>query len=154
MLDNIDYSKTKVIVELGPGTGVFTRRIAKKLPKNVVLLVFELNEEFYLQLKNEFYQSNIMIIHDSAENILMYLKEHNFDCADVVISSLPLSNFKEDLRSSLLNNIYESLSDAGKFIQFQYSLQSKKALMSLFQEVKIDFTALNIPPAFVFSCQK
>jgi phosphatidylethanolamine/phosphatidyl-N-methylethanolamine N-methyltransferase len=154
MLDNIDYSKTKVIVELGPGTGVFTRRIAKKLPENVILLVFELNEEFYLQLKNEFKQTNIVIIHDSAENILNYLKDHNFDCADVIISSLPLSNFNEEVRSSILNKVYESLNDAGKFIQFQYSLQSKKALMSLFQEVNIGFTALNIPPAFVFSCLK
>jgi phospholipid N-methyltransferase len=113
-----------------------------------------LNEEFYLQLNEEFNQPNIVIIHDSAEQILKYLKEFNFENADIVISSLPLANFDEDLRSLLLNKIYESLNEEGKFIQFQYSLQSKKALKSLFQEVKIGFTALNIPPAFVYTCLK
>jgi phospholipid N-methyltransferase len=154
MLESIDYSNINVIVELGPGTGVFTRRIAKNLPENVFLLVFELNEEFYLQLNEEFNQPNVVIIHDSAEQILKYLKEFKFENADIVISSLPLANFDEDLRSLLLNKIYESLNEEGKFIQFQYSLQSKKALKSLFQEVKIGFTALNIPPAFVYTCLK
>jgi phospholipid N-methyltransferase len=154
MLDSIDYSRINVIVELGPGTGVFTRRIAKNLPENVFLLVFELNEEFYHQLKEEFNQPNVMIIHDSAEQILKYLKEFNFKKADIVISSLPLANFDDDLRSILLNKVHESLNEEGKFIQFQYSLQSKKTLMSLFHEVKISFTALNIPPAFVYTCLK
>lgn len=154
MLDSIDYSKTKVIVELGPGTGVFTRRIAKKLPANVFLLVFELNEEFYLQLKNEFNQPNIIIIHDSADQILKHLKNNNFERADVVVSSLPLANFDEDLRSSILSKVYETLQEKGKFLQFQYSLQAKKELKNLFKEVNIGFTALNIPPAFIYTCLK
>jgi phospholipid N-methyltransferase len=154
MVDNIDYTSTKVIIELGPGTGVFTRRIAKNLPDNVILLVFELNDEFYLQLTDEFKQPNIVIIHDSADQLLKYLKEYNFEFADVVISSLPLANFDETLRSSILNKVYESLHEKGKFVQFQYSLQAKKILMSLYKEVKIGFTALNIPPAFVYKCIK
>jgi phosphatidylethanolamine/phosphatidyl-N-methylethanolamine N-methyltransferase len=154
MLENIDYSKSKVIVELGPGTGVFTRKIVKQLPENVFLLVFELNEEFYLQIKNEFNQPNVIIIHDSADQLFNYLKEYNFERADVVISSLPLANFDESLRSSILSKVYEILHEDGKFIQFQYSLQSKKALKCLFKEVKIGFTALNIPPAFVYTCTK
>lgn len=154
MLENIDYSKIKVIVELGPGTGVFTRKIVKKLPDDVFFLVFELNEEFYLQLKKEFNQPNVVIIHDSADQILKYLKEYNFVSADIIISSLPFANFDESLRSSILSKVYETLHEDGKFIQFQYSLQSKKALKSLFKEVKIGFTALNIPPAFVYTCVK
>jgi phospholipid N-methyltransferase len=154
MLENIDYTKIKVIVELGPGTGVFTRKIVKQLPENVFFLVFELNEEFYLQLKNEFNQSNVVIIHDSADQILKYLKLYNFESADIVISSLPFANFEQSLRSSILSKVYEALHDNGKFIQFQYSLQSKKALKTLFKEVKIGFTALNIPPAFVYTCIK
>jgi phospholipid N-methyltransferase len=154
MVDNIDYTSVNVIVELGPGTGVFTRRMAKHLPANVILLVFELNEEFFSQLTKEFNQANIVIIHDSADQILKYLKEYNFESADVVISSLPLANFDENLRSSILTNVYQSLHEKGKFIQFQYSLQAKKLLMSMYKEVKVGFTALNIPPAFVYSCVK
>lgn len=154
MLESIDYSKNKVIVELGPGTGVFTRKIVNKLPDDVFFLVFELNEEFYHQLNNEFDQPNVVIIHDSADQISNYLKQYNFEKVDVIISSLPFANFDEDLRISILSKIYETLNSDGKFIQFQYSLQSKKALKTLFKEVKIGFTALNIPPAFIYTCLK
>ncbi|MFM7668694.1 MAG: class I SAM-dependent methyltransferase [Bacteroidota bacterium] len=154
MLENIDYSKIKVIVELGPGTGVFTREIVKKLPEDVFFLVFELNEEFYLQLKDEFNQPNVVVIHDSAHLILNYLKEYNFENADIIISSLPFANFDESLRSSILSKVYETLVQDGKLIQFQYSLQSKNVLKTMFKEVKIGFTALNIPPAFVYTCIK
>ena len=154
MLESVDYNQIKVIVELGPGTGVFTKKIVKQLPENVFFLVFELNEEFYFQLKNEFNQPNVIIIHDSADQILKYLKAYNLESADIVISSLPLANFDESLRFSILSKVYETLHDEGKFIQFQYSLQSKKVLNTLFKEVKIGFTAFNIPPAFVYTCFK
>ena len=32
MLQNIDFENSKIIVELGPGTGVFTYEILKKWP--------------------------------------------------------------------------------------------------------------------------
>ena len=39
MLEKIDFSTAKVIVELGPGTGVFTRRMLQKLSPDGILLV-------------------------------------------------------------------------------------------------------------------
>ena len=48
MIDTIDFSTVNVIVELGPGTGVFTRKIVEKLPATTHLFVFELNGDFAL----------------------------------------------------------------------------------------------------------
>jgi len=117
-------------------------------------LVFELNDGFCEKLKQEFQQSNVHIIHDSADQIQNYLNELGFKSAEVILSSLPLANFSKDLRTSILNNANKVLCPNGKYIQFQYSLQAKSQLKKLFANVKIKFTPLNIPPAFVYICSK
>ena len=154
MIDTIDFSTVNVVVELGPGTGVFTRKIVEKLPTTAHLFVLELNEGFCTQLKAEFQQSNVHIIFDSADQIQRYLQEYGFEKTEVIISSLPLANFSKDLRSSILNTAHHALVENGKYIQFQYSLQAKSKLKEIFSKVKLRFTALNIPPAFVYICSK
>lgn len=154
MLDNIDFSK-KVFVELGPGTGVFTRKIVERIAPDATLFVFELHVPFYEKLKEEFSQEKrVVLINDSAEKIKDYLKKHHFEYADAVLSSLPLANFNAELTDSILKNIYESLRQGGEYRQFQYSLRCKKQIRNQFDNIKITFTSRNLPPAFVYSCKK
>lgn len=154
MLKNVDFKKVKLIVELGPGTGVFTKKILEKLPSDAKLMVFELNDNFYHQLENQIKDERLILIHDSAENIATYIKKEGFLYADYVISSLPLANFPKKLTENILNESYDSLKNEGKYIQFQYSLLSKKNLENKFQAVHISFTPINFPPAFVYTCIK
>ncbi|MFZ9028216.1 MAG: class I SAM-dependent methyltransferase [Crocinitomicaceae bacterium] len=152
MLSSVDFEKEHIIAELGPGTGVFTDLIIAKMAPEAKLLVFELNESFCEALKNRISDPRVQVIHDSAENISKYLNE-NEKC-DVVVSSLPLMVFSPELRNSVVKASYESLREDGKYVQFQYSLQSKKLLESVFKSVKVRFTLKNFPPAFVYTCQK
>ena len=154
MLQNIDFNEARVLIELGPGTGVFTDRILEKMHPEAKLLVFELNDNFCNALKKRITDSRAIIIHDSAEKIEEYLEKNNLGKADVVISSLPLANFPTALRQSILEASHRSLKTVGKYIQFQYSLQSKKHIKKTFGDIEIDFTPLNFPPAFVYTCQK
>lgn len=155
MLENIDFSKTKTLVELGPGTGVFTRKIIKKMAPDAKLLIFELHTPFYKQLKTEFKDDKrVILIHDNAERINYYFKKHELETTDAVISSLPLANFKKDTIKSILQNMHDSLTENGLYIQFQYSLKSKKQLESVFSDISVKFTPRNIPPAFIYTCRK
>ena len=47
MLENIDFIRSKSLIELGPGCGVFTDMIIDRMAPDASLLVFELNDEFY-----------------------------------------------------------------------------------------------------------
>lgn len=154
MLENIDFQISRVIVELGPGTGVFTEKIIQKLHPDARLLVFEVNEMFYNELKNKISDPRVILIHDSAEKLSDYLSFKGLKKADVVVSSLPLANFPEELRDRILEKTFKSLELGGKFIQFQYSLMSKKKLEQIFGKVNVSFTPLNFPPAFIYSCQR
>lgn len=154
MLRDLDFENARVVVELGPGTGVFTGLILEKMHPDATLLVFELNDLFYDQLKNKFDDPRVHIIHDTAEKIEEYLGHYNLEKADLVISSLPLTMFPTDLRVSILQASNRSLTEYGKYVQFQYSLLAKKQIKHVFHDVKIGFTVKNFPPAFIYTCKK
>ena len=154
MLNHLPIKEAKFIVELGPGTGVFTKKIIEKMAEDAILLVFELNDNFFNLLKSSINDKRVILIHDSAEKIDEYLKINNLHEADTVISSLPLANFPVELRDSIVSKSHQVLSNSGKFIQFQYSIQSKKILKLTYSSVSISFTPLNFPPAFIYTCVK
>jgi len=152
MVENIDFKKSKLLIELGPGNGVFTDIIIERMADDAKLLVFELNDEFYESLSNRIKDPRVKIIHDSAEFLDKYTEEgEKMDC---VVSSLPLMVFPEKLRLGVINASYDILKPKGQYMQFQYSLQSKKLLESIFKSVSVKFTIKNFPPAFVYTCQK
>ena len=151
MIENVDFDKARMIVELGPGTGCFTGLILNRMHRDAKLLVFELNDSFYQNLAKRFDDPRVQIIHDSAEKIADYTDGKK---VDAVISSLPLMVFSEELRNNVVNAAYDSLKKDGKYMQFQYSLQSKKLLQSVYKTVSVKFTMMNLPPAFVYTCSK
>lgn len=155
MLENINFDKSKIMVEFGPGTGVITKKIVEKMSADATLLVFELHKPFYDNLVEEFKDKpKVKIFNLCAEKLNMVLKENGFEYTDVIISSLPFSNFSKDLTIKILKSAINCLKHGGKFIQFQYSLANKKTLKNLFDQVSIKFTVNNIPPAWVYLCVK
>lgn len=154
MLQNVDFNTSKILVELGPGTGVFTEKIIDKMANDATLLVFELNQNFIRTLRKKIKDKRVIFIYDSAEKIEEYLNKYNFERADAIISSLPLFNFPQELREVIIKNAHKVLKNEGKYIQFQYSTQAKKLLETTFDYVSIAFTPLNFPPAFVYTCDK
>lgn len=155
MLKNVDFENSDVIVEFGPGTGVFTRRIIEEMNPKALLYVFELHEPFYLKLQEEFEDNKrVQVIYDSAANLRKYLAADKKEYADVIISSLPLTNFDQKLTMRILKSAEIALKPEGQYIQFQYSLNARKLLIKIFSSISIQFTANNLPPAFVYTCKK
>src|ERR1700740_588078 len=52
--DKIDFDKARVIAEYGPGEGVHTREIARRMRPDAQLLIFELDAAFSRDLKRQF----------------------------------------------------------------------------------------------------
>jgi len=154
MLKPIDFNKAKVIIELGPGNGVFTKGLLGKMAPDALLFSFELNTSFYEFMKTTIQDKRLILVNDSAEKMEEHILLHNFTKADYIVSSLPLAVIPDEIKNSIIEISQKILSDEGNYIQFQYSLNAKKLLEKNFKKVKINFTAINIPPAFVYSCSK
>lgn len=148
MLSVIDFASACTVVELGAGTGVMTREMLKRLSSKGTLTVFELNKNFCNALRKE-KDARLSVHCLSAEKLHAMLPESS---VDVVLSGLPLLVLPKERVRSILEAIQKTLSPKGVFVQFQYSLASRKLLLRHFQTVDVYFVSRNIPPAFVYVC--
>jgi phosphatidylethanolamine/phosphatidyl-N-methylethanolamine N-methyltransferase len=154
MLKHVDFTQAKLIVEFGPGNGVFTKMILEKMLPDTTLIVYELNDTFFEKLKKDITDPRVILIKGSADSIADYVKTNNLGEVDYIISSLPLANFPKTLIESILKASDIVLKKNGKYIQFQYTLTSRRHLKKKFKDMSLNFALLNLPPAFVYTCTK
>ncbi|AIK36087.1 MULTISPECIES: class I SAM-dependent methyltransferase [Bacillus] len=155
MVGAINFEEAKYILELGPGTGSFTREIIKRKKEHTIFILIEINEVFFKKLQKQFKDDpNVLVIHGSAENIKKYIKELQIEKVDYVLSGLPFTSLPTEVSSRILSSVMESLSEDGEFITFQYSLARKAFIQTFFQEISLKKVWLNLPPAHVLSCRK
>jgi len=154
MCDKIDFSTAQNIIELGPGTGVFTKEILKRANTNTKIFVFELNEDFYNLLKNKFSDERVILLNQSADEMEVILKKHNVTEVDAVLSSLPLAVIPDDVKNKILDSAYKVLRKGGKYVQYQYVLSAKKLIEKRFGKLKMGYAAINVPPAFIYCGEK
>lgn len=145
---------SSIVLELGPGTGVFTEEILKKLPSNGLLISIESNEAFVNYLSGKINDKRLKLYNGDALQLNSILKENGINKVDCIISGLPLGHFNKELKSKILNEIKDGLSDNGVYIQFEYFLAGIKSIKRFFPNVKLSLELLNIPPAFVIRCKK
>lgn len=152
MIAPIDFEKANVIVELGPGNGVFTRGLLEKMKPDAKLISFELSRNFYEHINLNVRDKKLTLINDSADKLEKYLALEGIHNVDYVVSSLPLAVIPTEVKEKMLNSCVKVLGEEGKYIQFQYSLNAKKLLQTKFKDVSLKFVPVNIPPAFVYQC--
>jgi phospholipid N-methyltransferase len=141
MAQHLNGSKT--VLEFGPGTGNVTRQILKKLPANGQLVCFEINPNFCDSLR-AIEDDRLTVINDDASNFENYV-----DKVDCIISALPLNLLKKSKRDKII-------AKSGKskiFIQLQYTPFLAGKMKQYFDDVKIKFAPLNLPPAFIYVCK-
>ncbi len=146
--------KHEIVVELGPGTGVFTREILRQLPKDGKLICIENNEKFSKYLKERIKDKRLIICTGDASNLKHFLKEQGLGKVGTIISGLPLGNFRKEDKEKTLQAISDCLEDNGTYIQFEYLLAGMKAVKAFFPAISLSYEILNIPPAFVMRCKK
>lgn len=150
MVEEIDFSSCKYIVEYGPGTGVFTEEIMKRKNQNSKFLIIEQNIEFYHMLCDRYGNTpNVIIVNGTVEKIEEYLKENEFPYADVIISGIPFTSLPKDVTKTILHNTTQVLKRESLFITFQYSLLRKQMFEEYFQILDRKREICNVPPAYV-----
>ncbi len=149
----IDFNKDIVIVEYGPGNGVFTKYLLSKISANSKLIVIERNKGLALELlKNK--DQRLKVFNDSAQNINQILEKENIEKVDYVISGIPLSFLNYQEREELVKNTYRALKNKGIFIVYQFTKKSKKLIVKYFNNIYSHIRPLNMPPLFVFEAVK
>lgn len=147
LLSLVDWSRMNHVVELGAGTGVFTREIVKRMAGRGSFVVFEIDPTLRQRLDEELH------IHccSNAEELPCLVPP---DSVDLIVSSLPWTVLPKDVTSRILNGMTIALKPDGHFLAYQYSKQMKRNFEDLFQQVKLHFEWRNMPPAFIYHGHK
>ncbi|MFZ2448583.1 MAG: methyltransferase domain-containing protein [Syntrophobacteraceae bacterium] len=154
----IDFSRDSIIVEYGPGTGVFTKYLLDKMGEDSRLILIELNKNFKSILKNKFRDPRVIIVNESAENVLETLRSCKEAEADYIISGIPFSFLESGLKHRILYNTHRALKPGGKFLCYQTCFQTnnhlKVHLQRYFPEVSAKYELVNIPPLRIYEAIK
>ena len=144
----------KVIVEYGPGTGVFTREIIALKQPAARVIVIEANRAFYEQLVRLYgHEPSVTIVHDSAERIKKILTDqhikHPVDC---IISGLPFAALPAAVSTRILEATKRIMRPQGAFVTFQYTLLKKNYFHGFFDHIVMTREYRNMPPAYILRC--
>ena len=155
MVDHPAFNTAKVIVEYGPGSGVFTDAILTVMRPDAKLVVIEQNPEFYSFLSAK-YENNksVVVLRDSAEHIREIARERGTKTVDIFVSGLPFAAMPKSVSHSILSESAKLLSGNGIFITFQYSLLKKSLFERYFMKLELKREYKNLPPAYVVVCSE
>lgn len=161
MTEGLELDRAKVVVELGAGTGAFTNVIQQQLHPEALFLAVEINPLFAEHLARRFPRAKI--VHGSAERLDEHLNQFGHTWADYVVSGLPWAGFKGDLQQRLLDAVLRTLRPGGVLTTYAYNHMAwmpggrrfRQLLETSFSRVTTtNMVWCNLPPAFVYRCQK
>jgi phospholipid N-methyltransferase len=161
MLEGMQLEQAKVVVELGAGTGAFTRAIEQRLHPEALFLAVEINPLFAAHLTEKFPRAQI--IHGSAEQLHQHLSQFGHTVADCVLSGLPWAGFPLEVQQEILAAVHRTLRPGGQLVTFAYNHMAwmpggrrfRRLLEANFSRViATEMVWRNLPPAFVYRCEK
>jgi phospholipid N-methyltransferase len=150
----MDFSKPLVIAEYGPGEGVHSREIARRMTPDSELLLFELDAALARTLERQFASDpRVHVIHGDAASLPYELKRRGFTACDYILSGIPFSILKIEKKRALLRKTYDALKQGGKFIIYQVTNELRQHA-TVFQRAESEYFLQNIPPMFITVFQK
>jgi phosphatidylethanolamine/phosphatidyl-N-methylethanolamine N-methyltransferase len=146
---------TGPVIELGPGTGPFTRQLLSCGVREADLTLVESGRPFAEALRAQFPSARILCM-DAASVATLTMPESRL--AGAVVSGLPLLSMSRRQITMILKGSFEKLSPTGAFYQFTYGPRCPVpdhmlARLGLEQE-RIGGTFANIPPAAVYRIRR
>jgi phosphatidylethanolamine/phosphatidyl-N-methylethanolamine N-methyltransferase len=150
MATQVDLRRAEPVIELGGGTGSVTKALLEAgLPVDR-LIVVERDVRLYKMLRRRFPQLRIVL--GDARHLVELLRPLGIDAVSAVVSSLPLISMSKTMRRQIINQSFALLGEAGRFIQYTYSLSSPLGGREFGLRGRVAARVwLNFPPASVWN---
>ncbi|HEX4618293.1 MAG TPA: methyltransferase domain-containing protein [Steroidobacteraceae bacterium] len=153
LLNPVDWARARVIVEYGPGVGVITAEVLRRMRPDALLIAIEMNPDFVSYLRGALTDTRLRVVEGSAESVEEILGRFGQHQADYIISGIPFSTIPAPLRERILRRTRAALAPGGAFLLYQFSTRVLEDLKRIFGYVGRKFEPLNVLPAHLFFCQ-
>lgn len=157
----VPSNTARAVVELGPGSGVVSDAIGRRLPDDARHLAVEVDPDLAAHLRAT--RPRVEVVTGDAADLSKLMAGAGLDEADAVVSGLPWALFPEEQQRSILEQVAGSLTGAGAFTTFGYvhacpmgsARRFRHLLRQTFDEVIISSVVWrNFPPAWVSICRR
>jgi phosphatidylethanolamine/phosphatidyl-N-methylethanolamine N-methyltransferase len=156
MVSKLGPQPSEIIVELGPGTGAFTRELLAQGVEPTNLILVEFNKEFVKFLRGEF--PAMRIVEGPAQDLPQLLKTLGQASVKKIISGIPLRSMKPAECRHIAMAVAAALKPGGIFVQFSY-FKASPIPKAVAAEAGLAGQCAggvlnNVPPAFVWQYTK
>ncbi len=161
MVEWIDLPKAKTVLEFGPGTGVFTEHIVRRMPVDSTFAAIELNPHLAELFRRR--HPGLTLVVDSVAHAETICRKLGLGKVDCIVCGLPWASFPESLQTRILDQMMMVMSPNGQFVTFAYlqglllppGRRFAALLPKYFTHVSRSRTVwFNLPPAFVYQCRR
>jgi phospholipid N-methyltransferase len=152
--EKIDFDRARVIAEYGPGIGVHSREIARRMRRDAQLLLFELDPALSRDLERQFaHDRRVHVFNSDAAGLPNELRRRGIPPCDYILSGIPFSILKIEKKRSLLQKTHDALVPGGQFIIYQVTNELKQHA-KIFDRLESEYFLQNIPPMFITVFEK
>ena len=144
----LDWSRIRLLVEYGPGTGGFTRAVLDRLDPCGRMIALETGTDFVRHLRATIHDPRLEVIEAPAQNVLRRLAEYG--PADCIVSGIPFSTLAPGEGEELLRASSAALAADGTFVAYQMRKNVVPLLRQRFQKVRHAREWRNIPPCHLY----
>lgn len=148
------------VVELGPGTGVVSQALRRRLPPGARHVAVELDPGMAAHLTRT--RPWLEVVEGDAKDLQKLLADVGITHVDTVVSGLPWTLFSRGAQQMIMEQVSRVLVPGGVFTTFAYrhvtllpaQRHFRELLEQSFDEVRVTPTVwLNVPPALCYQCR-
>ena len=154
LLDEVNWGGVTCVVEYGPGTGVFTRGLLDRMPRDAKLIAIDTNPLFIAHLRATIADQRLICVEGSATDVEQIIRQNGLDAADYIISGLPFSTLPPPVATHIADATARAIRPGGAFLVYQYSKFVQPLLDRNFAQVKSKMVWRCVPPARLFWARK
>lgn len=150
---HVEATPDSFVVEIGAGTGRFTRALLRYGVVPSQLFVVEMDLELCKFLNAHFPQ--VTVINGDATHLLDILPPHIIGKVSTVISGIPLVNLSESVQAGIADACFSVLAEGGQMLQFTYGPISPLSSRKLgLHKKRLGSVLWNFPPAVIWAYKR
>lgn len=150
LLAPIDWSKAKVVVEYGPGSGPLTRAMLRRMPRDSRLITLDVSSHFTKHLQRTIDDPRLLAVTASAASVVDVLDRHGLGSADLIVTGVPFSTMSPQLGDQIMDASAMVLTPGGKLLAYQMRTAVAGLIERRFGAVRKSYSWRNIPPCHLY----
>lgn len=150
LLDPVDWSNARVVVEYGPGSGPLTRAMLQRMPRDSRLVTLDVSPHFTRHLQRTIDDPRLLAVTASASAVADILASHGLSPADLIVTGIPFSTMSSQLADQIMDASVQVLAPGGQVLAYQMRTAVADYLEPRFGKVRKSFVWRNIPPCHLY----